>query len=108
LLAEQVAAFHPRVVALSDKSRIDEFEAQCKERGVRIPEIVLGESGLREIASASEVETVVSAAVGAAGLVPTYAAVRSGKRVALANKEAMVLAGELLRNTAKKARSTII
>ncbi len=108
LLAEQVAAFHPRVVALSDESRIDEFEAQCRERGVTIPEIVLGESGLREIASASEVETVVSAAVGAAGLVPTYAAVRSGKRVALANKEAMVLAGELLSRTAEQTGARII
>ena len=108
LLAEQVAAFHPRVVALSDESRIYEFEAQCRERDVTIPEIVLGESGLREIASASEVDTVVSAAVGAAGLVPTYAAVRSGKRVALANKEAMVLAGELLSRTAEQTGARII
>jgi 1-deoxy-D-xylulose-5-phosphate reductoisomerase len=54
------------------------------------------------------VETVVSAAVGAAGLVPTYAAVRSGKRVALANKEAMVLAGELLSRTAEQTGARII
>ena len=53
-------------------------------------------------------DIVVSGAVGAAGLIPTYSAVVSGKTVALANKEAMVMAGELLRNTAKKAKATII
>src|SRR4051812_27654914 len=86
LLAEQVRAFHTRLVALSDESRIHEFKTRCNELGVTIPEIVLGEQGLREITSASEVDTVVSAAVGAAGLVPTYSAVLSGKKVALANK----------------------
>jgi len=108
LLAEQVGAFHPRVVALSDESRASEFVSHCKQRGVAIPEIVLGENGLRTITSASEVNTVVSAAVGAAGLVPTYAAVRAGKRVALANKEAMVLAGELLSRTAEETGARII
>ena len=73
-----------------------------------VPEVVTGEQGLRQIASASDVDIVVSGAVGAAGLVPTYSAVVSGKTVALANKEAMVMAGELLRNTAKKAKATII
>jgi len=54
------------------------------------------------------VDIVVSGAVGAAGLAPTYSAVASGKTVALANKEAMVLAGELLQRTAKRSRATII
>ena len=70
-----------------------------------VPEVVTGEQGLRQIASASEVDIVVSGAVGAAGLIPTYSAVAAGKTVALANKEAMVMAGELLRNTAKKAKA---
>src|SRR6185436_8258154 len=96
LLAEQVAAFRPRVVALSDADRVDEFRQFCSRLGSNVPEIVIVEEGLRAIESASEVDTVVSAAVGAAGLIPTYAAVSACKNVALANKEAMVLAGELL------------
>jgi 1-deoxy-D-xylulose-5-phosphate reductoisomerase len=108
LLADQVAAFHPKVVALSDASRCDEFQLHCKRRGVRLPDVVIGEEGLRAISSASEVDTVVSAAVGAAGLVPTYAAVAAGKNVALANKEAMVLAGELLSIVASRTGARII
>jgi 1-deoxy-D-xylulose-5-phosphate reductoisomerase len=108
LLADQVAAFHPKAVALSDASRRDEFQLHCKRRGVRLPDVVIGEEGLRTIASAPEVDTVVSAAVGAAGLVPTYAAVAAGKNVALANKEAMVLAGELLSIVAARTGARII
>ena len=108
LLAEQTAAFHPRVVALADKTRVDEFRHHCSTHAVKLPEIVIGEDGLRAISSASEVDTVVSAAVGAAGLVPTYAAVSAGKTVALANKEAMVLAGELLSLLASRTGARII
>ena len=108
LLAEQVAAFRPRVVALSDASRTDEFQRHCKRLGIKAPEVVLGEEGLRTITSAPEVDTVVSAAVGAAGLIPTHAAVAAGKTVALANKEAMVLAGEFLRSVAVRSGSRII
>ena len=107
-LADQVAAFHPKVVALSDAARRDEFQLHCKRLGIRLPDIVIGEDGLRTIASAPEVDTVVSAAVGAAGLVPTHAAVASGKTVALANKEAMVLAGELLSLVASRTGARII
>jgi len=107
-LAEQAAAFHPAVVAITDARRVDEFRDRCREQRISIPEVVTGEDGLRQIASASEVDIVVSAAVGAAGLQPTYSAVAAGKTVALANKEAMVVAGELLRKTAEKTRSQII
>lgn len=107
-LAEQTAAFHPVVVAITDKSKVNEFRDRCLEIGIAIPEVVTGEDGLRQITSASEVDIVVSAAVGAAGLRPTYSAVASGKTVALANKEAMVVAGELLRKTAEKTGAAII
>jgi 1-deoxy-D-xylulose-5-phosphate reductoisomerase len=108
LLAEQAAAFHPRVVALSDSSRVDEFVHQCRKRGIEPPEIVVGKEGLCAVTSAPEVDTVVSAAVGAAGLVPTYSAVAAGKTVALANKESMVLAGELLSAVAARTGARII
>jgi 1-deoxy-D-xylulose-5-phosphate reductoisomerase len=107
-LAEQTAAFKPEVVAITDASRAEEFRNRCSALHIPIPEVVTGERGLRQIASASEVDIVVSAAVGAAGLAPTYSAVASGKTVALANKEAMVLGGELLRKTASRTGSRLI
>jgi 1-deoxy-D-xylulose-5-phosphate reductoisomerase len=107
-LAEQTAAFHPAVVAITDGARVDEFVIQCRKRQISIPEVVTGEEGLRQITSAAEVDTVVSAVVGAAGLSPTYSAVASGKTVALANKEAMVVAGELLCKAAQKSGARII
>ena len=108
LLAEQVEAFKPKVVALTDGTRLDDFIRRCKERGVRVPEVFTGEEGLRVIASAPEVDVVVSGAVGAAGLFPTWVAVQAGKTVALANKESMVLAGELLARTAQQTGARII
>ena len=107
-LAEQTAAFRPEVVAIRDAPRVDEFARRCAELGISVPEVVTGETGLRQISSANDVDIVVSAAVGAAGLHPTYSAVAAGKTVALANKEAMVLAGELLRNTALRNGARII
>jgi len=107
-LAEQAAAFRPKVVALADASRTEQFYFECRRKGVSTPEVVTGDAGMRLIASAPEVDIVVSAAVGAAGLLPTYAAVSSGKTVALANKEAMVLAGELLSRTARQSGARIL
>jgi 1-deoxy-D-xylulose-5-phosphate reductoisomerase len=108
LLAEQVKTFRPRVVTLTDKTRLEEFHRCCKQRGVGTPETLLGEEGLRAISSATEVDIVVSGAVGAAGLLPTWSAVQAGKTVALANKESMVLAGELLSTTAARTGASII
>src|SRR5262245_46278231 len=107
-LAEQVVVFRPQIVALTDPGRVDDFHRHCHGRGVATPEVVTGESGLRLISSAPELDIVVSAAVGAAGLLPTYAAVAAGKTVALANKEAMVLAGELLSREALRSGARII
>ena len=70
-LAEQTAAFHPAVIAITDPARVDEFRNRCRELRISVPEVVTGESGLRQITSASEVDIVVSAAVGAAGAFST-------------------------------------
>jgi 1-deoxy-D-xylulose-5-phosphate reductoisomerase len=107
-LAQQTALFHPHVVAIMDGRRLDEYKQRCEELRVPIPEIVAGQQGLCDVVSSPEVDIVVSAAVGAAGLHPTYRAVAAGKTVALANKEAMVVAGELLRNTAARTGARII
>jgi 1-deoxy-D-xylulose-5-phosphate reductoisomerase len=108
LLAEQTAAFRPKVVAIKDKARVDDFCKHCRDLQVSVPEVVTGDEGLRQIASAADVDIVVSAAVGAAGLGSTYSAVAAGKTVALANKESMVIGGELLRTTARKTGAQII
>lgn len=107
-LVRQVSTFKPSVVAIADRSKVDVFVSECHHLGIEVPEIVEGDSGLCEIAQAEETDIVVSAAVGAAGLEPTYAAVAAGKRVALANKEAMVLAGEVLCSIARKSGAVII
>jgi 1-deoxy-D-xylulose-5-phosphate reductoisomerase len=107
-LAEQTAAFRPDVVAIMDSRREDEFCRRCAELQIAVPEVVTGEEGLCQVASAAAVDIVVSAAVGAAGLRPTYSAVVAGKTVALANKEAMVMAGELLRTTALRTGARVI
>jgi len=107
-LAEQTATFRPNVVAIADARHADQFRKHCIDLGIAVPEIVTGEQGLRQITSAADVDIVVSAAVGAAGLEPTYSAVAAGKTVALANKEAMVLAGELLCKTASRTGARLI
>lgn len=108
LLAEQIDAFRPKVVALTAEAGVDELVRHCRERGIRLPEVLSGEQGLRAITSAPEVDIVVSGAVGAAGLFPTWVAVQSGKTVALANKESMVLAGELLSRTASETGARLV
>jgi 1-deoxy-D-xylulose-5-phosphate reductoisomerase len=107
-LAQQTAVFRPHVVAIMDGRRVDDFRESCRNLHIAIPEIVSGRQGVCQIVAAAEVDTVVSAAVGAAGLHPTYSAVAAGKTVALANKEAMVLGGELLRKTAARSGARII
>ncbi len=108
VLAEQAARYRPHTVALADSSQVDSFRKECAALGIEAPQVLDGAEGLRSLASATDVDVVVSAAVGAAGLEPTYAALTSGKRVALANKEAMVIAGELLRKTANENGGIIL
>jgi 1-deoxy-D-xylulose-5-phosphate reductoisomerase len=107
-LASQVARYRPLKVALVDESMVSQFENDCREAGAAVPETLVGREGLRELGGMEESDVVVSAAVGAAGLEPTHAALEAGKKVALANKEAMVIAGELLRSTAEANGGSIL
>ena len=107
-LAAQVARYRPRMVAIGDDSLLDPFHHECRALGIETPDVVGGARGLRSLAEASDTDVVVSAAVGAVGLEPTHAALAAGKTVALANKEAMVVAGELLRKTADENGGVIL
>jgi 1-deoxy-D-xylulose-5-phosphate reductoisomerase len=99
LLAEQIQKFRPLEVAVLG----DEQAESLKERlGGQRTRIVSGKEGFIHLATLEEVDTVISAITGAAGLVPTYAAIRAGKNIALANKETMVMAGPLVMEEAKR------
>ena len=107
-LARQVREHHPKIVAIANPDCVAPFVRACGDLGVAAPEIFSGAEGLTRLAALKEADVVVSAAVGAAGLEPTYAALAAGHTVALANKEAMVLAGELLRKAAADYGGTIL
>jgi 1-deoxy-D-xylulose-5-phosphate reductoisomerase len=100
MLAEQVRRFQPQAVAMST----DAAAARLRQRRSGLPvEILSGQDGLAKVASLADAELVVSAIVGGAGLVPTLAAIRSKKHIALANKEPMVMAGQLMQEEARRA-----
>ncbi|HHU51703.1 MAG TPA: 1-deoxy-D-xylulose-5-phosphate reductoisomerase [Firmicutes bacterium] len=105
LLAEQVDKYHPQVVAISDQSKLPLLRRRLSGWPGRV---LSGEQGLVEIATAPEVDLIVSAVVGVAGLVPTYAALQAGKQVALANKETLVAGGHLIMAEANKRNSPLL
>ncbi|MEO8650098.1 MAG: 1-deoxy-D-xylulose-5-phosphate reductoisomerase [Acidobacteriota bacterium] len=108
LLARQVERFRPELVSCSDENCAAKLEGLLGSRGIPLPRIAYGEAGLEAAATLDEVEIVVSAAVGAVGLLPTLRAVEAGKRVALANKEALVIAGELITKAAERSGAEIL
>lgn len=104
LLAEQARRFRPRVVVILR----EDLYSPLREALPGETEVLCGERALSEVASHPEADLVVSAIVGMAGLSPTLAALSAGKTVALANKEALVTGGELVRGTLRKSRARIL
>ena len=103
-LAGQIARHRPDLVSVSDSAKAAELRERLRESAIgsrRIPEIQHGREGLLSVATHPDAALVVSAAVGVVGLEATYAAVESGKRVALSNKEVLVAAGALVMAAAK-------
>jgi 1-deoxy-D-xylulose-5-phosphate reductoisomerase len=92
-LAEQVARYKPRVVSVATAAAGEDLARRVDVSGLRIG---IGEEGSVAVATHPDAHQVVAAAVGAVGLVPTYRALEAGKDVALANKETLVMAGELM------------
>lgn len=93
LLEKQVRRYRPALVSLSGEKAAEDLRKRCNGLPVCI---LSGVEGMIKVAAADGVDIVVSSIVGTAGLVPTMAAVRAGKDVALANKEVLVTAGELM------------
>jgi 1-deoxy-D-xylulose-5-phosphate reductoisomerase len=93
-LAEQCLRFRPRFAVMADADAAKRLSQRLKS-AAKITEVLAGREGLEAVAAHPEVDYVMAGIVGAAGLVPTLAAARAGKRVLLANKEALVMSGDL-------------
>jgi 1-deoxy-D-xylulose-5-phosphate reductoisomerase len=107
-LADQVATHLPEVVSVENEELAHELRARLFERDVDLPRIVTGETGLVEVATHPKADCVVSATVGAIGFLPTLRALEAGKRVALANKETLVMAGELMTRAARQSGAELL
>ncbi|HJP18170.1 MAG TPA: 1-deoxy-D-xylulose-5-phosphate reductoisomerase [Nitrospinota bacterium] len=105
LLEKQIKEFKPKYAALFDEKKASILKKRVGRSKV---EIFSGIEGLIKVASIPEIEMVVSAIVGAAGLFPTFAALKCGKDIALANKETLVIAGELFMKYSRKMRARIV
>jgi 1-deoxy-D-xylulose-5-phosphate reductoisomerase len=97
-LEEQIRTFHPSLVAMADPIAAQQLREKTSDLSI---DILDGPKGIVEIACHPDSHLVISAIVGAAGLVPTLSAIRTGRRVALANKEPMVMAGQLMQEEAR-------
>lgn len=105
LLAEQVRRFGVRHVAITNADFADDLAKELADEDV---EIVSGSNGMVKIAELDEVDTLITAVVGAAGLAAVLRAAAKGKTLAIANKEPLVIAGEMLTRTARENGATII
>ena len=107
-LADQVAAHLPEVVSVESEIAAHKLRELLFQRDIDLPRIVVGEQGLVEVATHPKADCVVSGTVGAVGFVPTLRALEAGKRVALANKETLVIAGELMTRAAKASGAELL
>ena len=104
---EQVVEFRPRYVVLKEPDQAEVLRNRLIAYGSDT-EVLSGEAGLIEVANHPDVDYVMAAIVGAAGLLPTMAAAEAGKRVLLANKEALVMSGALLMNTVSRSGAELL
>ena len=105
LLEQQARRFNPKAVAMRDEDSAADLRVRLADTDIKV---LSGEAGVTEAASAPEADTVVTAVVGVAGLKPTMAAIAAGKRIALANKETLVCAGDHVTAAAEASGSEII
>ena len=105
LLEQQIRQFHPQVASVADGALAQELRTRCTDLNV---EILAGEQGAVQAATHDDVDMVVSAIVGFAGLIPTYQAVLANKHIALANKETLVVAGALIMSEIARRGGTLL
>jgi len=107
LLFEQCSRFKPRFAVMLDELACKRLAQRISAAGLKI-EVLCGIPALEQVSSATEVDAVMAAIVGAAGLRPTLAAARTGKRILLANKETLVLAGRIFMDAVKQSGSPLL
>lgn len=105
LLERQAREFSPESVCVSDESRYNELKIRLADTKIKI---LSGETGMCEIAAEGGHEIVLTSVVGRCGLIPTVAAIKAGKDIALANKETLVCAGEIIMELSKKHNVNIL
>ncbi len=105
LLRQQILRFRPKIVSVQNRELAG---ALRRELSSEAPEIVEGIEGLIKVATHPEVDQVVSAIVGAVGLIPTLSAIKTGKGIALANKESLVMAGKIVMEEARQSHVEIL
>lgn len=102
-LVRQILRYQPQLVSVAQAEDLDPLCERLRAAGVeKLPELQSGEAGLIAVACFDDAEIVISATVGAVGFLPTYEALRLGRRVCLANKETLVMAGELMTQAARQ------
>jgi 1-deoxy-D-xylulose-5-phosphate reductoisomerase len=106
LLLEQIERFRPRAVAVLEEALARRLKEQLKDPGKTV--VLFGTEGFEQLATMDEVDTVISAMTGASGLLPTYSAIKAEKEIALANKETMVMAGNLVMAAAKNQAVSVL
>ena len=107
VLAEQCAQFHPEVAVVVDADSAARLQTLIRDRGLTTS-VLYGEQALCDVASAGACDTVMAAIVGAAGLGPSLAAASAGKKLLLANKEALVISGQLFMDAVAASGSTLL
>ncbi|MGH9763038.1 MAG: 1-deoxy-D-xylulose-5-phosphate reductoisomerase [Blastocatellia bacterium] len=108
-LAEQILKFKPALVSVANEADVARLKEQLGSANLaRLPDIHWGEAGLVAVACHEDVDIVVSGTVGAVGFVPTYKALCLGRRVCLANKETLVMAGELMTRAAREFHADLL
>ena len=113
LLVKQIQQHHPEVVALADESLLPELKGHLnnlpiEERPTKSPQLTGGPDGLNTAAAWASADLVVTGIVGCAGLLPTLAAIRAGKDLALANKETLIAAGPVVLPELKRSGSRLL
>jgi len=108
VFAEQIERLRPELVSCDGDGSAEILLKELHALGIAPPRVEIGEKGLIEVATHPRADTVISATVGAVGFVPTLRAIEAGKRIALANKETLVMAGELMMKAAEASGAEIL
>ncbi len=105
LIEEQIREFSPRFCAMADEAAASDLRVRVADTGTRV---LCGEDGIREVISATDAKTAVNSILGLAGLAPTLAAADKGMRIAIANKETLVAAGEIVKERVRASGGELI